>query len=202
MATDAKEICQLALGNLGETRELTSLGEQSKEAKACSRWYPTARDIVLRAYPWPFARRIASLVLAPTESNIRWQYMYDLPSDFLKERYLHNPLGRNAYPPIPFAIERSAADMKNLLGCDQPVATLVYTRALATDNLVPLIPAPVVDALSWKLAARLVPALALKPDQAIAAEKMYTLLANEAYADAMTEPMEPLPDSEFITVRG
>lgn len=203
MATNALEICQLALGNLGVTKQLASLGEQSKEAKACSMWYPITRDIVLRAYPWPFARRFSALIAAPEESNVRWTTMFALPPDMLKERYLVHPGGRTAYPPLPFAIERSADDARNLLGADVAEATLVYTRALPTDNLVPLIPAPVVDAITWKLASRLVSPLALKPAQAKAADDMYKILVQEAYADAVAgEPIEPLPDSEIITVRG
>jgi hypothetical protein len=203
MATNAVEICQLALGNLGETKELASLGEQSKEAKACSRWYSTVRDLVFASYPWPFARRISALTAAPTEANLRWASMYALPPDFLAARYLLDPRGRVTSVPLPYAIEISSDGKTSLLGCDLTTATLVYTASFPTDNLVPLIPAAVVDALTWKLAARLVPALALKPDQIRACEDMYQRTVREAYAIAIsTEPFEPLPDSELITVRG
>lgn len=63
---------------------IAALTDNSKEARAINRAYDFVRDAVLRAHPWNFAMKRASL--APLASTPAWGYdfEYQLPSDALK----------------------------------------------------------------------------------------------------------------------
>ena len=54
------DLCNNALGQLGED-SITSLDDNSKKARLCKRFYPDARDTVLRAYPWRCAIEFQTL---------------------------------------------------------------------------------------------------------------------------------------------
>jgi len=54
MATNAVELCNNALSNIG-TRRITSLSDTSKEGRACNDNYDICRKAVLRMHPWNFA---------------------------------------------------------------------------------------------------------------------------------------------------
>lgn len=49
------DICNMALGHLSVGKEIVSFSERSEEASACNRYYDTARGVILRSFPWPFA---------------------------------------------------------------------------------------------------------------------------------------------------
>ena len=54
------DICNEAMDLLGAAT-ITSLDENSKEAKLCNRRFTTVRDQVLRSHPWNSAIRRATL---------------------------------------------------------------------------------------------------------------------------------------------
>lgn len=199
------EICNLALDNLGVTDKIADTADSSKEGKACARWYANTRDLVLRTFPWPFASRIARLALNPDPGNLSPLYaaVYDLPGDFLKARRLVTEGSRNPTYPPPFEIVMDATRSSYLLATDQADAILEYTAQFDTDARIALAPATFVDALAWKLAARLVLPLALDNTMIERAEKMYTATVLEAYAsESVGRQADPQPESELITVRG
>lgn len=199
------EICNLALDNLGVTNKITDTADSSKEAKACSRWYATMRDVVLRVYAWPFAGRVALLTENPDPANLNpmWQYAYTLPGDHLKARRLVRKLERATLTPPPFEISLNGAGTDLVLVTNEPNAILEYTRKFDTDAKLALASPSFVDALSWKLAARLVLPLALDNAHVERAEKMYQTVLLEAIATDGTERQaDPQPESELITARG
>lgn len=199
------DICNLALDNLGVTNKIESMGDTTKEAKACARWYAVIRDLVLRSYPWPFACRIAVLVEDAASANAHpmWDYVYDLPDDFLKARRLVRAGVRNPLAPPPFEIVCDGTGTSYLLATDEPSAILEYTAKFDGDERVPLFPANFVDAFAWKLAARLVLPLAVDASNAERAEKMYVFAVQEAFAvDSVERQADQQPESEFITIRG
>lgn len=196
------DICNLALDNLGVTNKIESLGDASKAGKACGRWYATVRDLVLRSFPWPFAARTAALV-ASVETHTLWGYLYDLPADFLAARRMVRAGERITLTPPPFEIITNAAGTGYLLATDEAEAYLEYTRSFETDSKINLIPANFVDALAWKLAARLVLPLALDNSHIERAEKMYVATVMDAFAvESIQRQHDPQPESELITARG
>lgn len=77
------DICNLALTRIGHG-QISSLDEDSKGADLCSLHYPICRDAVLRAHPWNFAIRRATLAQSGTTPNHEFDYYHVLPSDCLK----------------------------------------------------------------------------------------------------------------------
>lgn len=58
MAASVEAICELALGHLGMSDTITDIAaDQTAVARAFRRFYDQARDEVLTAFPWTFAKR-------------------------------------------------------------------------------------------------------------------------------------------------
>ncbi|QJB56172.1 hypothetical protein [Pseudodesulfovibrio sp. zrk46] len=83
MATSVIEICNNALLDLGED-VIISLGDDSKAAGLCNHRWPTVRDAVLRAHPWNCAMAQAELAAGTAAPLWKWEYKYNLPTDFLR----------------------------------------------------------------------------------------------------------------------
>lgn len=103
MTTAIADIYNRALSAVGSSAVVTLITEDSNEAQVCSLWYETARDLVLRAAPWPTCRgyrRLAQLsehdaTTDWTESSPPpgWRFAFAAPSDMIWPYHLHN-LGR------------------------------------------------------------------------------------------------------------
>lgn len=82
MASDV-EICNRALQRLGSKR-IVSLSEDSVAARACNVAYTVIRDAELRAHPWSFAVKRATLAADATSPDWGKANAFTLPSDFLR----------------------------------------------------------------------------------------------------------------------
>jgi hypothetical protein len=76
-------ICNRGLQKLGADR-ITSLTQDSRNARSCNALYETVRDAELRNHPWSFA--VKRIVLAPdvTAPAFDYDYAFTLPSDCLR----------------------------------------------------------------------------------------------------------------------
>lgn len=77
------EICNLALGHLGDEANISAITppDGSAQADYCHQFYPIARDEVLSRHPWSFAtRRVALALLSTTELPAEWAYAYSRPN--------------------------------------------------------------------------------------------------------------------------
>lgn len=83
MATSDVSICNLALQILGASR-ITSLTEDSRNARACNACYEAMRDAELRVYPWRFAITRAVLTPSATAPLFDYTYAFPLPADCLR----------------------------------------------------------------------------------------------------------------------
>lgn len=83
MATSVIGICNNALMDLGEDA-IMSLTDVGKAAGLCNHRWPAVRDAVLRAHPWNCAMAQAELAAASNAPLWKWEYKYNLPSDFLR----------------------------------------------------------------------------------------------------------------------
>jgi len=84
MADSVVEICNLALAKVASPQRISSLLDNTLEAKLCNLLYPQARDWVLRDYPWRAALNRATL--AEVDDSVipnltKYDYMYQLPAD-------------------------------------------------------------------------------------------------------------------------
>lgn len=83
MATDAVEICNSALVKIGAAR-ITSLSDNTKEAKLCNQIYTPMLKEVLRAHPWNFAKKRATLSVDVTAPNWGYSARFAIPADCLR----------------------------------------------------------------------------------------------------------------------
>jgi hypothetical protein len=86
-------VANMALLALGRGKFITSLTEDSQAARVIRHFLPYCRDAVLRAYPWNFAQRRASLPALETAPAFEYAYAYTLPNDCL---WMHTVYGGDA----------------------------------------------------------------------------------------------------------
>lgn len=77
------DIANLALTKLGATR-ITSLLDDTKQARAVNAIYEIERDALLSEHPWSFAIKRAQIPATTTPPSFGWAYTYPLPADYLK----------------------------------------------------------------------------------------------------------------------
>lgn len=71
------DICNIALSYLAKNR-ITSLEDNTEEAKQCKIHYDHCRHMILRAYTWGFAKKVEQLALL--EATVPgWKYAYSYP---------------------------------------------------------------------------------------------------------------------------
>lgn len=115
MATSDAEICNIALQEVGAKRIL-SLGDSTVEAQLCNDFFTITREEVLRAHPWKFAAKRASLAVVPGGPSWGFTYQYQLPTDCLRVTKVQDDES------FPWTVEGT------LLLTDNPVAFIKYTR--------------------------------------------------------------------------
>lgn len=148
-------ISNMALDAIGSRTLISSLQENSVEAKACARNYLPALTHVQQAAPWNFCRFQAPLTLLvdgttspPGNVPTPWQYEYAYPSDCLQARYIM-PLingttqtGTGVTQPVSVGsavrflvgVDNDQSGLKRkVILTNQPNAILVYT-VLITDT--------------------------------------------------------------------
>jgi hypothetical protein len=90
-------ICNLALGYLGDTADVSSISppENSVQAQLCAQFYPIARDAMLELGSWGFAttrKKLALLATNPAAQGVlnngvpdaaTWLYCYGMPADVI-----------------------------------------------------------------------------------------------------------------------
>ena len=74
------DICNEAMDLLGAAT-ITSLTENSKEARLCNRRFETVRDAVLRSHPWNTAISRAEIAKDSAAPAFGFSYQYALPTD-------------------------------------------------------------------------------------------------------------------------
>ncbi len=82
------DICNMALSFLSKGK-ISSIDDNVEEAKQCKIHYEHCRKILLRQYPWGFAKRTVKLALLADEVP-GWKYCYSYPHQCLSVRYLFN----------------------------------------------------------------------------------------------------------------
>ncbi len=199
MATNAAAICNIALLRVGNRQTIDSLDGRSTEAQVCKVAYANARDAVLAAASWRFARKRSVLALVSGVEVTGWDFVYALPGDCIAPRFLW---AEQEDPPVEMRIpyELEAGDNGTLLLTNQEDAELVYTARVETvARYSPLF----VDTLAWVLAADLVLGLPVKP--AVAqwmAARAQVALGQAAAANENQVQRGPAPEAEAIRARG
>lgn len=209
------DICNLALGHLGDIASVTSIDppEGSAQAEHCARFYPIARDTLLEMHNWNFAsRRVIPAQLTSTWPE--WKYAYQVPSDIINMVSVLPPdaqddystrwaptdapwtnyspvVAAGRYVPQPYTIE-VMADGTQILYTNQKDAVLRYTQRV--DDPTRFSPLFTLT-LSWHLASMLAGPV-IKGDMGQAEGKrcaavMAALLAQAESSDANQRNIKP-----------
>jgi hypothetical protein len=194
------QVYNLALNAVGERSNISSPTEQSRPAEVCRLWYSPVRDQILSAAPWPEATKIAyPALLATADDDDTWleteprtgyQYVYAMPSDALRPRYMSD-FSRFLF---------TSFDGKRALHSNTPSAILAYTSRLEN---VALWDSGLQMAIVYGLAANICMPLCGKPARAKALADKANELVMSARVDAANsnnETYESIPD--WITARG
>jgi len=80
------DICNLALGHLGDEANVQSIDppDGTAQAQHCARFYAIARDATLEMHNWGFASRREDLAQLATPTTNAWKYQYQKPVDAVK----------------------------------------------------------------------------------------------------------------------
>lgn len=219
MASDI-DICNLALGHLGDTANVSSIDppEGSAQAEHCARFYPIARDALLEVHTWGFATRRISLALL-TSGWPEWNYAYAQPADALNilevmppdatDDY-SQPLDQGVFPtssvagkyvPQPFSCETDSLG-RQVIYTDQVNAVLRYT----SNDVDPAKFSPTFTmALSYQLASMLAGPI-IKGDAGAAAakdclQKAQLWLSKATASDANQRKINPVQNVPWVSGR-
>lgn len=76
-------ICNMAMQKLGAER-ITSLTQDSKNARECNNCYAEVRDRLLRSHTWNFSKTRVTLAPSSTDTTADYIYTFDWPADALR----------------------------------------------------------------------------------------------------------------------
>lgn len=198
MPTSNVQICNLALGHLGQ-KAITSLSESSNNARKCSTFFESARDSVLRAAAWNFSTSERALALIDDETLLGWDYIYARPSNALFVRKVYNEYTLESKVGDEFK-EFKASSGQLAIACDVENAYAEITVQVTDPND---FDENFIEALSFKLASFL--AKPLTGDMKIE-ERMdtkYKLLIGEAQKINYSEGKPKNNNvSSYVSARG
>ena len=113
------DIVNNALNILGAST-ISSLTEDTKNARISNQRYENVRNRVFRAHPWNCLIKRVQLAQNTTAPVIEFTYAYALPSDFLRVLKIHNGTTDSVASDMPYKIEST-----NLI-TDEATVYLVY----------------------------------------------------------------------------
>ena len=113
------DIANNALNILGAST-ISSLTEDTKNARICNQRFENVRNRVFRSHPWNCLIKRVQLAQNSTAPVIEYTYAYALPSDFLRVLKIHNGTTDSVASDMPYKIEG-----KNVI-TDEATVYLVY----------------------------------------------------------------------------
>lgn len=184
------DICNRALQKMG-AGSITSIDENSPDARECKRAYSIVRDAELRRHVWGFATRRQILAPSTTAPAFGFTYAFPLPSDYLR---LHpNALVDD------WSIEHVQGVGRCILTSD---GTSIKVRYIARIEDTGQYDALFIEALAAKLALELHPKItqsALKERQA--REDYKDAIADAKQVNAIEKVSADTPEDSWITAR-
>lgn len=152
------DLCNVALGHLGDAATVSSISppEGSAQAEHCARFYPIARDALLATHAWGFATRRAT----PAQHNANvpgWQFSYAQPNNTVNILAVLGPddpdpmAGRIEATGHPYVCESNSTGTPTIY-CNVPKAVIHYIHRETNPDRFPALFA---TALTWQLASML-----------------------------------------------
>ena len=186
------EICNSALNLLGAST-ISSLSDDSKNARLCNQRYEPIRNKIFRSHPWNCLIKRVELAQDVTPPAIEYDYAYTLPSDCLRVLKIHNGSTDSINSDLDYKIEGRK------LVTNQGTIYLVYV-ALVTD------PNEFDVALQEAIAAQLAADLAYAITNNATLAKNYQEQADERlrearFIDATENSLSVIESNEFVDAR-
>lgn len=213
-ADATQRLCNIALSKAGVTQQITDLStEVTVEAVTARLHYAEEVEATLRAFPWPFATRYATLTLVAGTSSVAangdWQYAYRAPTGALFSRRIINPAGqKRGYDPDPIKFRIGSDTTGPLIYSDEAGLTPSAPSVVLEYTFRPPCPAGTGDALFrtalvWRLTAAFAAALARDDKKAAFALTMFdrTIIQAERAAANEGQPNKQDQDADWITGR-
>jgi hypothetical protein len=144
------DICNLALGHIGDAAEITSIAppDGSSQAALCKKFYPISRDECLAEFDWGFAMKRQLLAKLSGTAPSGWNYWFTVPNPFLAARAV---VAEDYDTPSEYKLESDGDHGTVVLTMVDP-AEMWYTSTISDTTKFP----PVfVHGLSWMLASYL-----------------------------------------------
>ena len=187
MATKT-DVANLALGLLGEF-QITSLTEQTKQARLCNRFINQVVDEELRSHPWNGATKRVKLSMLTKVPAFGFTKTFQLPSDILRIELVNDGLDYDQYK-----IEG------NELLTDDSVINLIYIYR--PDDLGLLDPL-CIESIYYRLAVKIAIPLTDSPELRSEIKRDYEALVtkNARYVDATESNFRMIEDSGWINAR-
>ena len=113
------DIVNNALNILGAST-ISSITEDTKNARICNQRFENVRNRVFRSHPWNCLIKRVQLAQNSTAPVIEYTYAYALPSDFLRVLKIHNGTTDSVASDMPYKVEG-----KNII-TDEATVYLVY----------------------------------------------------------------------------
>lgn len=200
----------MALGRVADATIVRSETEQSASARACIRFWPTARDVTLEAFDWHFARRtvrfleFAPMMVNPTPTARLalqpWSFAYQRRGDAIAIRRLIPADG--VARPVEYELgawfEPETDDHTALIFAAEPVAAVVYTKRLTDATRYP---PSFADTAAWRLAMDIATGQPKSRELRADAEKAWLAALSEARLSAARQQWRATPESELILAR-
>lgn len=215
MAQSKTEIANLALGHIGISKPIGDFAtERSVEAQMMRTYYETAYQATLRAVPWTFAKKFASLALVTdfttqtVPTTLEWFYSYRYPSDCFHFVRIVSPRLNNdtRQSRIPYTIAADASGLLIYSNFPNPSETSITPMCEYTflNTNIAQYPPDFVMAMSYLLGFYCAPALT-KGDPfklgAAAGANFKTMILQAANMFLNEEQRPEEPQSEFIRAR-
>ena len=180
------DICNRALSRVGEAR-ITSLADDSKQARACSSAFAFIRDEVLRAHPWNSAIARASLEKLAASPAFGYDDSYQLPADCLRVVEVYDTT-------LPWVIEG-----KTILSDEGAPLSIRYVKREEDTNEWDAL---LVSAIAARLAMELCEELTQSNTKRERATQEYEqILARARMADGQEQSPMPFEEDAWINAR-
>ena len=182
----AVDICNRALSRVGEAR-ITSLSDDSKQARACNGAYTFIRDEVLRAHPWNSAISRASIAKLADAPEFGYDAQYQLPSDCLRVVEVFDTK-------LPWVVEG-----RRILCDEGSPLELRYVRREEDPNTMDSI---LVSAIAARLAVELCEELTQSNTKRKLANAEFDLIMSQARsADGQEQSPMPFEEDDWVNAR-
>ena len=181
------DICNLALASLGNTRMISSVGDQSTEAALCGRFYDMVRKSLLKLYGWGFATVMADLTITE-ETNDKYTYVYEYPEDCLRVMSVYAPGDTTSADYVTYTVDGDIQKVRRI-ATDVEDARISYIYDVQDCDTMP---AEFIDALALSLASRLALPLASDGRLAQAVGQQAALAVDTAKRMCAVEQKRPM----------